>query len=160
MATPRLSALGLTPAAMEEQGLYPALLAMVDTKGLVASNVTMGLVEELGGLVHSKANRWDKVPPTRLAVQEFCHVVIYLTARIEVKGVTDKVRRSLWRPEVMKKQLEEMRSDELWPSLSFVPGFDINTVVMVGGVEDRVAQSWKRWKHVSSHFKILAATFV
>ena len=23
----------------------------------------------------------------------------------------------------------------------------------------RVAESWKRWKHVSSHFRILAATF-
>ena len=124
--------MGLTPAAVEELGLYPALIAMVDTEGLVAGHVTVGLVEELVGLVHSKANRWDKVPPTRLGVQEFCHVVAYIAAR---KEVTDKVRRSLWRPEGMKKQLEELGREELWPSLSFVPGFDITTVVMEGGVE-------------------------
>ena len=124
MVTPRLSTLGLTPVAVEELGLYPALITMVDTEGLVAGHVTVGLVEELVGLVHSKANRWDKVPPIRLGVQEFCHVVAYIAVR---KEVTDKVRRSLWWPEVMKKQL--------WPSLSFVPGFDITTVVMEGGVE-------------------------
>ena len=137
MATPRLSAMGLTPAAVEELGLYPALIAMVDTEGLVAGHVTVGLVEELVGLVHSKANRWDKVPPTRLGVQEFCHVVAYIAAR---KEVTDKVRRSLWRPVVMKKQLEELGREELWPSLSFVPGFDITTVVMEGGVEEDVLE--------------------
>ena len=47
MAMPRLAALGLSAAAIEEQGLYPALLAMVDTRGLVVGHVTVGLVEEL-----------------------------------------------------------------------------------------------------------------
>ena len=70
-------------------------------------------------------------------MQEFCHVVAYIAAR---KEVTDKVRRSLWRPEVMKKQLEELGREELWPSLSFVPGFDITTVVMEGGVEEDVLE--------------------
>ena len=61
----------------------------------------------------------------------------YIAAR---KEVTDKVRRSLWRPEGMKKQLEELGREELWPSLSFVPGFDITTVVMEGGVEEDVLE--------------------
>ena len=47
-------------------------------------------------------------------MQEFCHVVAYIAAR---KEVTDKVRRSLWRPEVMKKQLEELGREEVKPLL-------------------------------------------
>ena len=136
MAMPKLAALSLSAAAIEEQGLYPALHAMVDTRGLVAGHVTVGLVEELASLVHIKLNRWDKVPPSSLAVQEFCHLVAYIAARMEMKGVTDKVRRSLWRPEVMKKQLEEMERGELWLGLTFVPGINITTVVMVGEVEE------------------------
>ena len=62
MAPPRLEALGLTAAGMDALGLYAALLAVVDAKELVAGHVTVGLVQELAGLVHLKVNRWDTVP--------------------------------------------------------------------------------------------------
>ena len=53
MAPPRLAALGLTAAGVDALGLYAALLAMVDARGLVAGHVTVGLVQELA--------RWDRL---------------------------------------------------------------------------------------------------
>ena len=81
MAPPRLEALGLTAAGMDALGLYAALLAVVDAKELVAGHVTVGLVQELAGLVHLKVNRWDTVPPSKLSVKEFCHVVVKLRSK-------------------------------------------------------------------------------
>ena len=43
-------------AAVEALGLYTALLAMLDTMGLLAGQVTVGLAEELVSLVGSKVN--------------------------------------------------------------------------------------------------------
>ena len=54
MAPPRLAALGLTAAGEDALGLYAALLAMVDARGLVAGHVTVGLVQELARLVLPK----------------------------------------------------------------------------------------------------------
>ena len=42
MAPPRLAALGLTAAGVDALGLYAALHAMVDARGLVAGHVTVG----------------------------------------------------------------------------------------------------------------------
>ena len=57
MAPPRLEALGLTAAGMDALGLYAALLAVVDAWELVAGHVTVGLVQELAGLVHFSRNQ-------------------------------------------------------------------------------------------------------
>ena len=45
------------------------------------------------------------------------------------------------------RQVYRLRLTVAWPSH------------LLSSVWSRVAESWKRWKHVSSHFRILAATF-
>ena len=157
MAPPRLAALGLTAAGVDALGLYAALLAMVDARGLVAGHVTVGLVQELAQLVHPKSNRWDIVPQSKLAVKEFCHVVAYMAARLEVAGVKDKVRRSMWVPNVLNQQFEEMGQEKLWPGLVHLPGFDSSAVAVQDG-EVGGAQGVETRNEVQAPAAALSAT--
>ena len=102
MAGPRLVALGLQATAVEEHGLYPALLQLTKDRNLTASHLTMGLVGEMASLVFVRQkggkSRLVAVPKDQLAVKEFGHVVVFVAARLGVEVVTASLQRSIWAP--------------------------------------------------------------
>ena len=80
MVGPVLAALGLTEAAVEELGLYHALLQLARDKSLRSSNLTVGFVVELSELVVTRKGRGRvEVPRDRIKVRELCHILIYVT---------------------------------------------------------------------------------
>ena len=132
MAGPRLVALGLQATAVEEHGLYPALLQLTKDRNLTASHLTMGLVGEMASLVFVRQkggkSRLVAVPKDQLAVKEFGHVVVFVAARLGVEVVTASLQRSIWAPKVLQKQVEEMGEGELWPGLARIPGIVMERV--------------------------------
>ena len=128
-----LVSLGLVPSLVKELGLYAALLKVIEQHDLGAHHGTIGLVMALKEEVHRRekggVKGWGPVPFEKLSVDQFVHVLAFLAGRFEVKEVTAKLRKRIWRPHELEKQAGEMRGDELWPGLVHVPGVDMNKVI-------------------------------
>ena len=125
----QLIELGLTPTLVQEVGIYPALLQVIDQRNLEAHHGTIDLVVALKAEVHVRKKgggvNSEEVPPDKLSVGQFVHCLAFLASRCGLQDVSDKVKRSMWGPKMLEKDASQMRGDEVWPGSSYVPGVDM-----------------------------------
>ena len=115
---------GLTPNFVNEVGIYQALLQGITQNNMGGHHGTVDLVMALKAVAHvrEKGVRSQQVPLDKLSVEQFVHVLTFVASRCELKDITLKVRANMWNPKTLEKQAREMRGDELWPGLAYVPG--------------------------------------
>ena len=125
----QLIELGLTPILVQEVGIYPALLQVIEQRNREACHGTINLVVALKALVHVQkkggAVKSKEVPSDKLSVGQFVHCLAFLASRCGLQDVSDKMKRNMWNPKMLEKHASQMRGDEVWPGLSHVPGVDM-----------------------------------
>ena len=134
MVGPVLAALGLTESAVEELGLYHALLQLARDKGLRSTSITVGLVLELSLLVVTKKGRGRvEVPRDRIKVTEFCHILTYVKGRYGEEVVTKDVEKNVWNSSRLKQLANSEDRDMIWPSVKLLPGAEEDEMEVVEG---------------------------
>ena len=128
-----LEELGVSPEAVEECGIYQALLKVIDKRNLQAHHGTLDLVLALKELVFIRQRTGNRnpeaVPMDKLSVQQFVHTLAFLASRCELKDVTRSMRANMWPPKALEVQAGQMRRDQVWPGLMYVPGVDMKKVI-------------------------------
>ena len=134
MVGPVLAALGLTEAAVEELGLYHALLQLARDKSLRSSNLTVGFVVELSELVVTRKGRGRvEVPRDRIKVREFCHILIYVKGRHGEEVVTKDLEKNMWNSSRLKQLAHSEDRDIIWSSVKLLPGDEEDEMEEVKG---------------------------
>ena len=91
-----LEELGVSPEAVEECGIYQALLKVIDKRNLQAHHGTLDLVLALKELVYIRQRTGNRnpeaVPMDKLGVQQFVHTLAFLASRCELRDVTRSMR--------------------------------------------------------------------
>ena len=124
---------GLPPNLVNEVGIYQALLQGITQNNMRGHHCTLDVVMALKAVVHvrvrEKGVKTQQVPLDKLSVDQFLHCLAYLAGRCELKDVTPKVRANMWQPKTFERQYGQMRGDEVWPGLAYVPGVDMENVM-------------------------------
>ena len=144
-----LEEMGVPPEAVEECGIYQALLKVIDKRNLQAHHGTLDLVLALKELVYIRQRTGNRnpeaVPMDKLSVEQFVQTLAFLASRCELKDVTRNMRATMWRPKVLEVQAGQMRRDQVWPGLMYVPGVDMKKVIEMWHQQGRAGDNSKMY---------------